>query len=65
MNLMKSLAELAERYNIPIQSHISENSKEVEIVAQEYPNCKNYLDVYDTAGLVTDKVSNTYLGSCS
>lgn len=63
MNLMKSLAELAKKYDIPIQTHISENKTEVEIVGQEFPDCKNYLDVYDVAGLITEKVINFLLSN--
>lgn len=60
MNLMKALSQLAGKYNIPIQTHVSENKAEIEAVANEYPDCKNYVDVYDKAGLITEKVNYGY-----
>lgn len=44
-----------------IQTHLNENVSEVAEVAKTYPWSKNYLDVYDHYGLVTDK---TVLGHC-
>jgi guanine deaminase len=38
-----------------IQTHLDENLKEVETVKKLYPRSKNYLDVYDHFGLVTDR----------
>ncbi len=42
-----------------VQTHISENRKEIEAVNQSYSNHKGYLDVYDSFGLLT---SHTLLG---
>jgi len=53
--LMKGLSELAKKYNVPIQSHISENKGEVEWVKELYPNLKNYAQVYDQHGLLNNK----------
>jgi guanine deaminase len=39
-----------------LQTHISENTGEVVAVQKMYPECKNYADVYDRAGLLTNKV---------
>ncbi|KDR23220.1 Guanine deaminase [Zootermopsis nevadensis] len=55
MKLMILLGELATKYNAHIQTHISENTGEVVAVQKMYPECKNYTDVYDTAGLLTNK----------
>lgn len=55
MEMMKKLAELAQRYNLPIQSHISENLNEIEFTLEIFPGHKNYAEVYDAAGLLTDK----------
>ncbi|PNF20793.1 Guanine deaminase [Cryptotermes secundus] len=55
MELMKKLGELASRYNVHIQTHISENQGEVAAVRGLYRDCKNYADVYDKAKLLTDK----------
>lgn len=39
-----------------MQTHISENIGEVEYVRGLYPQCANYTEVYDKAGLLTNKV---------
>eukprot|EP00057_Strongylocentrotus_purpuratus_P003807 XP_003727405.1 PREDICTED: guanine deaminase [Strongylocentrotus purpuratus] len=53
--LMTGLGELAKKHNIRVQSHISENRDEIKSVLEAYPDCKNYTDVYDKCGLMTDK----------
>jgi len=44
--LLKELGELAIKYNIPVQSHLSENPGEVEWVKNLYPKSPNYSTVY-------------------
>ncbi len=44
-----------------IQTHLDENVNEIAAVQKLYPNSKNYLDVYDHFGLVTDR---TVFGHC-
>lgn len=46
-SLMEGLQKLIERYELPVQSHLSENKKEVEWVCQLHPECPNYASVYD------------------
>lgn len=58
---MKALGELAKEQDLPIQTHISENTNEIELVKQLFPESKNYTDVYDTHGLLT---SRTILAHC-
>lgn len=58
--LMTSLGELAQK-GYPVQTHISENENEIEWVKLLHPEAKNYLDVYDQCGLVTDR---TILAHC-
>jgi len=53
--LMKKLGELAGQYDVPIQSHISENLKEVSLVAEQHPDKDSYSQVYDHYGLLTSK----------
>ncbi|KAK3605569.1 hypothetical protein CHS0354_005873 [Potamilus streckersoni] len=53
--LLKQLADLGKKYKLPVQSHISENKKEVEYVKKLFPECKNYTDTYYTAGLLTNR----------
>ncbi|XP_071449379.1 guanine deaminase isoform X2 [Hetaerina americana] len=55
MELMKKLGEMAKKYDVHIQTHVSENIDEVEFVKTLFPNSKNYTDVYDSAGLLTNK----------
>lgn len=55
MDMMKKLAELARTHDLPIQSHISENLDEIKFTLEIFPGHKNYAEVYDTAGLLTNK----------
>ncbi|KAK2760010.1 hypothetical protein FQN54_002746 [Arachnomyces sp. PD_36] len=38
-----------------IQTHISENKNEIQLVQELFPTSKSYADVYDKAGLLTPK----------
>lgn len=49
--LMDGLGKLAIKYNVPVQSHLSENKGEIEMVKTLHPNCKNYSDVYNSFSL--------------
>lgn len=53
--LMSQLGLLAQKYNLVIQTHISENVDEVEMVHDMYDG-SSYADVYNAAGLLTKKV---------
>lgn len=55
MEMMKKLAELAKKYKLPIQSHISENLDEIKFTLDIFPGHKNYAEVYDSAGLLTNR----------
>ena len=59
--LMDNLGKLAAAWHLPIQSHLSENKKEIAWVKELHPECKNYAEVYDRYGLLTDK---TILAHC-
>ena len=50
--LMKGLGELAEKYNVPVQSHLSENPGEIEWVRELCPDTLNYGDAYDRFGML-------------
>lgn len=52
---MKRMSELMKQENIPLQTHISENKNEIKWVAELFPSCKSYTDVYDSAGVLTKK----------
>lgn len=60
-NLMEGLGKLASKYDLPIQSHLSENMDECTWVQELHPECSSYADVYDSCGLLTPK---TYMAHC-
>ncbi len=51
-NAGKLLAEFPDVY---LHTHLSENVKEVEFVAELFPESEGYLDAYDRAGLVGER----------
>lgn len=51
--LMRSLGSLAAERNLPIQSHLSENTSEISWVASLHPDCPSYASVYQKYGLMT------------
>lgn len=55
---LKGLADVAASYEPPlrIQTHISENLKEIEWVKELFPGSKSYADVYDRYGLLTPRM---------
>lgn len=49
--LMKMLGEIRREYDLPVQSHLSENPGEVELVRKLEPQAAFYGDAYDRYGL--------------
>ena len=49
--LLKACGELAKKYQLPIQSHLSENTSEIAWVAELEPESKSYGDAYNRYGL--------------
>ncbi len=49
--LLQGLGNLAVKYNLPVQSHLSENISEVNLVKKLFPQEKYYLEVYDKFNL--------------
>jgi len=49
--LLKACGELAGKYNLPVQSHLSENTSEIEWVAELEPESTSYGDAYNRYGL--------------
>lgn len=45
--LLGSLGKLAKKYNVPVQSHLNENTGEVIWVKELFPDSKNYASIYD------------------
>lgn len=60
--LMKKLGELAEKHNLPIQSHLSENHSEIEWIKELHKECSSYTGVYETYGLL--KRGKTIMAHC-
>ncbi|AFS78949.1 guanine deaminase GuaD [Gottschalkia acidurici 9a] len=52
--LMKGLSDLSKKYNVKIQSHLSENEGEIEWVKDLHPEYNSYASVYDGMGLLND-----------
>lgn len=47
-DIMGKLGELAKKYDVPVQSHLSENRGEIEWVKELHPESKNYASVYES-----------------
>ena len=54
--LLDTAGQLKKQYpELYVQTHIDENIKEINGIKELFPWSKNYLDVYDKFGLVTDR----------
>ncbi|XP_063051556.1 guanine deaminase isoform X2 [Engraulis encrasicolus] len=53
--LLHDLGDIARNNDLHIQSHISENKEECQVVKELFPECKTYTDVYRKHNLLTDK----------
>ena len=62
VELMKGLGDLAINYGLPVQSHLSENTSEVEWVKELHPESKDYASVYDEYNLFGQ--TNTIMAHC-
>ena len=60
---MKSLAKIQKEYGLPLQSHLSENRKEIEWVRELCPESKNYADAYANFGLLGNGIP-TVMAHC-
>jgi guanine deaminase len=52
---MKQVSTLATKYDAHIQTHLSENRREIKLVKTLFPDCKNYTEVYESAALLMPK----------
>ena len=50
--LLKACGEMARRYQLPVQSHLSENHDEIAWVKELEPESRHYADAYDRYGLL-------------
>ena len=53
--LLEFLGKLKAENRLPVQSHLSENTEEIALVAQLFPDCGQYWQVYDKYGLFDRK----------
>ena len=53
--LMQALGEIADARNLPIQSHLSENTGEIAWVSELHPDCAQYWETYAKYGLWNDR----------
>lgn len=61
--LMEELGRIRKAYNLPVQSHLSENPGEIELVGRLEPEAAFYGDVYDRYGLF-GRNGNTVMAHC-
>ena len=59
--LMAWLGRIANERNLPVQSHLSENTSEIEWVRSLHPDCAQYWETYDKYGLWK---SDTLMAHC-
>lgn len=50
--VMSALAEQAVHFQLPVQAHLSENPAEIAFTLGMYPDCADFLDSYERAGLM-------------
>ncbi|SGZ54354.1 CIC11C00000004378 [Sungouiella intermedia] len=50
--LLKKLGAMAKKHHLPVQTHISENKDEVELVNDMFPDSDNYASVYNDHDLL-------------
>jgi guanine deaminase len=53
--LMAWLGERADEHGLYVQSHLSENQREIELVKKLHPECSQYWETYDRYGLWRDR----------
>ena len=61
--LLESLGEIQKEYALPVQSHLSENRREVEWVKELFPESKTYAAVYNRYGLLGESAP-TIMAHC-
>jgi len=50
--MLQACGEMARHYNLPVQTHLSENLEEIELVKQLEPQSRHYADAYYRYGLI-------------
>lgn len=62
VNLMKELGDIAEKYDLKVQSHLSENLDEISLVKELHQECNSYINVYERYGLT--RKNKTVMAHC-
>jgi len=63
-DLMRGLSELRKEFNLPVQSHLSENRGEIEWVRKLCPSSAGYGAAYDDFGLFGSEGPPTVMAHC-
>ncbi|MEA4972138.1 MAG: amidohydrolase family protein [Candidatus Metalachnospira sp.] len=51
--LMSALSKQAEKYNLPVQVHLSENLSEIDFTLKFFGDCNDFTETYEKAGIMT------------
>lgn len=62
--MMQKLGDIARKYALPVQSHMSESVNEIEWVAELHPDCPTYAQVYEKYGLLHENVHMAHCCNC-
>jgi cytosine/adenosine deaminase-related metal-dependent hydrolase len=57
--IMQKLGDLAKKYALPVQSHMSESLNEIEWVKSLHPECSTYASVYELYGLLCGAIAGS------
>lgn len=60
--LLEELREVRKAYDLPVQSHLSENPEEIELVKRLFPEADFYGDCYDRYDLFGNKPGEKFRG---
>lgn len=60
--LMTGLAKIRDKYELPVQSHLSENISEINFVKELHPDIPTYTEVYEHYGLMPE--NQTIMAHC-
>lgn len=63
--LMDEIQNINKKYKLPIQSHLSENTSEIDWVADLHPDTNNYAEAYDKYNLFGKENQNNNGTLCS
>ena len=63
-DLMKGITDLAEKYHLRIQSHLSENPEEIRLVEKLVPASEGYADAYERFGSLQDPQHPSIMAHC-